>query len=432
MTGACGKDDDRRRSRARQNATRRVVAGRIAVAGVAAMLAVPAAASAASAGSAGAGARGSLAQPSGPTLESWGDNTDGQLDNGQLGNTSDVPGMAQLDPGVQLTQVSAGCDHAVALTASGQVLAWGADDQGQLGVDAQSPSPITHPVTVPIPATVTSIRSSCSFSMALDTSGHVWTWGSNSVGQLGTGSQAPFVVTPTEVSLPTGTTVKAISAGEAFGVALNASGKLFAWGIDNRGQLGDGGHRTGSTVPVRVHLPSGMTVTFVASGSEHSLALTSTGRVLAWGDNDFGQLGDGTTTERDTPVRITMPSSVKKVTKLIGGGVFSLALTSTGRLLSWGSNVFGELGDGTFTDHRQPVRVHLGTTTVTSAVAGGLHVLARTSNGGILAWGENDFGQLGNNSTTNSNVPITPGIPVGAVVAVGSGSGSFSSFAIMR
>jgi alpha-tubulin suppressor-like RCC1 family protein len=69
---------------------------------------------------------------------------------------------------------------------------------------------------------------------------------------------------------------------------------------------------------------------------------------------------------------------------------------------------------------------------VTSAVAGGLHVLARTSNGGILAWGENVFGQLGNNSTTNSNVPITPDIPAGAVVAVGSGSGSFSSFAIMR
>ena len=431
MTGICSKDDGRRRSRAKQNATRRIVAGGIAAAGVAAMLAVPAAASAASAGSPGAGARGSLAQPSGPTLESWGDNTDGQLDNGQAGNTSDLPGMAQLDPGVQLTQVSAGCDHAVALTATGQVLAWGADDQGQLGVPAQS-APITHPVTVPIPATVTSIRSGCSFSMALDTSGHVWTWGSNSVGQLGTGSPAPFNATPTMVSLPTGTIVKTISAGEAFGVALDATGKLFAWGIDNRGQLGDGGHRTGSTVPVRVHLPSGTNVTFVASGSEHSLALTSTGGVLAWGDNDFGQLGDGTTLERDTPVRITMPSSVKKVTKLIGGGVFSLALTGAGHLLSWGSNAFGELGDGTFTDHLQPERVNLGSTTVTSAVAGGLHVLARTSNGGILAWGENVFGQLGNNSTTNSNVPITPDIPVGAVVAVGSGSGSFSSFAIMR
>jgi len=241
MAGACGKDDGRRRSRARQNATGRVVAGRIAVAGVPVMLAVPAAASAASAGSAGARARGSLAQPSGPTLESWGDNSDGQLDNGQLGGASGVPGMAQLDPGVQLTQVSAGCDHAVALTASGQVLAWGADDRGQLGVDAHSPAPVTHPVTVPIPAPVTSIRSSCSFSMALDAFGHVWSWGSNSVGQLGTGSQAPFEVTPTVVSLPTGTIVKAISAGGAFGVALDASGKLFAWGIDNRGQLGDGG-----------------------------------------------------------------------------------------------------------------------------------------------------------------------------------------------
>jgi alpha-tubulin suppressor-like RCC1 family protein len=173
-------------------------------------------------------------------------------------------------------------------------------------------------------------------------------------------------------------------------------------------------------------------VTSIAAGGEHSLALTSTGRVLAWGDNEFGQLGDGTTVERDTPVRITMPSSVKKVTKLIGGGVFSLALTGAGHLLAWGSNAFGELGDGTFIDHRLPAPVLLGSTTVTSVVAGGLHVLARTSNGGILAWGENSFGELGNNSNTNSDVPITPDIPVGTVVAVGSGSSSFSSFAIMR
>jgi alpha-tubulin suppressor-like RCC1 family protein len=404
------------------------MARHLAAAGIAAMMVVSAGAAAAS-----AGVRGSLAQPSGPKLESWGANFDGQLDNGHLGVTQLTPGPAETNtlngPDNQISQVSVGCDHGVALTAGGQVLAWGSNKLGQVGMGDAGPIPF--PQTVPIPAPVKSVKAGCQFSMALDFDGHVWTWGSNALGQLGTGSDQPNGP-PTKVKLPQGTVVKAISAGEAFGVALNKSGKLFAWGIDDAGELGDGGHRKGSAIPVRVHLPSGITVTSVASGSDHSLALTSTGRVLAWGDNEFGQLGDGTGRERDTPVKITMPSSVQKVAQVIGGGVFSLALTAKGRLLSWGSNAFGELGDGTFTDRLRPVRVHQGSATVTAAVAGGLHVLARTSGGGILAWGINNDGQLGDGGTTSSNLPITPDIPIGTVVAVGAGSGSNSSFAIMR
>jgi alpha-tubulin suppressor-like RCC1 family protein len=406
----------------------RTIVGRLAVAGVAAVLAVPAGAAAAS-----AGARGSLAQPSGLNLVSWGDNSDGQLDNGHVGGSVFVPGAAVTNTfGGQpnlLTQVSVGCDHGVALTASGQVLAWGSNQFGQVGMTGQGPIPT--PLTVPIPAPVKSVKAGCQFSMALDFDGHVWTWGAGSVGQLGTGKPARSGGIA-KVKLPKGTVVTAISAGEAFGVALNRSGQLFAWGIGNLGQLGNGGHITGSATPVRVHLPKGTKVTSVASGGEHSLALTSTGRVLAWGDNGFGQLGDGTKIERDTPVPITMPSSVQKVAHLIGGGVFSLALTAKGRLLSWGGNAFGQLGDGTFTDRVRPVRVHQGSATVTSAAAGGLYALARTSGGGILAWGINEAGQLGNNDTANSSLPITPDMPIGTVVAVGTGSSSNSSFAIMR
>jgi alpha-tubulin suppressor-like RCC1 family protein len=412
------------------------LAGRIAVTGVAAMLGVLAAAAGATAAPASPGApraastaavsaraRAASAQPSGPTLVSWGDNSQGQLDNLRSGGTVLVPSQAQTSPlgtpGNQLTQVSVGCEGGVALTAGGQVMVWGSNvlDPG--------------PVILPIPAPVKSVKSGCQFAMALDVNGHVWAWGSNVVGQLGGGPDETGG-NPKEVKLPQGTVVTAISAGEGFGVALNRSGQLFAWGADAHGQLGDGGHRTGSDFPVRVHLPSGTKVTSVASGSNHSLALTSTGRILAWGTNAFGQLGDGTRQDRATPVKITMPSSVQKVAHVIAGGVFSLVLTAKGRLLSWGSNVFGELGDGTFTDRLRPVRVHQGGTNVTSAVAGDLHVLARTGGGGILAWGYNIFGQLGNGGVASSNLPITPDIPLGSVVVVGSGSGSNSSFAIMR
>src|SRR5262249_50719756 len=158
-----------------------------------------------------------------------------------------------------------------------------------------------------------------------------WTWGLNTRGELGTGSTADFISVPQMVALPQGTVVKAIGAGEAFGVALNASGKLFSWGIDLNGQLGDGGHRTASAVPVRVHLASGTKVSAVSAGGDHALALTTTGRVLAWGDNEFGELGDGTRTERDIPKLISMPSSVQKVTQVFGGGEISLVLTAKGR-----------------------------------------------------------------------------------------------------
>jgi alpha-tubulin suppressor-like RCC1 family protein len=360
-------------------------------------------------------------------LTSWGDNTSGQLDNGQVGGDQNTPGLAD-GGGFRLRQVTSGCDHGVALTSDGEVLAWGANDKGQLGQGAIS-DPQSRPFVVVIPATIKSIRSGCSFSMALDTAGHVWTWGLNTRGELGTGNDADFAATPHKVTLPRGTVVKAIGAGEAFGVALTRSGKLFSWGNDIDGQLGDG-HRTPSAVPVPVHLASGTKIAAVSAGGDHALAVTTTGHVLAWGDNQFGQLGDGTRHERGLPVRIRMPASVQKVTQVFGGGLFSLALTAKGRLLSWGDNGFGELGIGNKTDHLTPVRVHQGSTSVTTVAAGALHVLARTSGGGILAWGHNSNGELGNNSNSDSSIAVP--IPLGGVAAVGAGNSSFSSFAILR
>jgi hypothetical protein len=401
------------------------VAGRLAVAGVAAMLAVPAGAAAAS-----AGVRHPQAVPSGPELLAWGSNTHGELGNGQAGASSSLPTPASLPSGTRLAQVTAGCDHVVALTPGGQVLSWGANNLGQLGVVAAS-DPEPFPVVVPIPATIRSVKAGCSDSVALDTSGHVWTWGSNANGDLGTGSQGAFRMKPAKIKFPKGTVVKAISAGDAFGVALTTSGKLFSWGLNDVGELGDGQHVNSST-PVRVHLPSGMKVTAISAGSDHTVALTSTGKVLAWGWNHFAQLGNGTRRDSSLPITIAMPRSVRKVTQVFGGGLFSLALTSTGRLLSWGSNGFGELGDGTFTDRLRPVRVHQGNVAVTSVAAGGLFVVARTSSSDIMAWGFDSGGELGDNDSASRNLPVRPLVGIGDVVAVGAGNSSFSGFAIMH
>lgn len=179
-------------------------------------------------------------------------------------------------------------------------------------------------------------------------------WGDNNAGQLGDGSTAERHV-PGPVSLPDNAALTQLDAGVSHTLALTLEGRVLAWGDNGAGQLGDGSTDP-STAPVEVALPEGVTVTQVAAGSDHGLALTSDGRVLAWGSNAVGQLGDGTTTDRTTPVEVQLPEDVT-VTRLSAGEGHSLALTDDGRVLAWGGNVDGQLGDGTTTNSNVPVEV---------------------------------------------------------------------------
>ena len=149
---------------------------------------------------------------------------------------------------------------------------------------------------------------------------------------------------PVHVNIPAGTKVTAIAAGGEHNLAVTSTGAVLAWGYGASGQLGNGGTGSSST-PVGVTLPTGTTVTAVAAGALHSLALTSTGAVLAWGDNGEGELGDGSKTNSDVPVKVKLPAGTK-VIAVAAGGYYSLALTSSGTVLAWGYNADGELGDG--------------------------------------------------------------------------------------
>uniref|UniRef100_UPI00037A2E94 RCC1 domain-containing protein n=1 Tax=Salinispora arenicola TaxID=168697 RepID=UPI00037A2E94 len=171
-------------------------------------------------------------------------------------------------------------------------------------------------------------------------------WGLNNVGQLGDGTTTDSS-TPVAVGVPAGTTVTAVAAGEFHSVAVTSAGTVLAWGFNDSGQLGDGS-TTSSSTPVAVDVPAGTTVTAVAAGDRHSVAVTSAGTVLAWGDNFWGQLGDGSTTNRSTPVAVDVPAGTT-ITAIAAGGARSVAVTSTGTALAWGYNSFGQLGDGTTT-----------------------------------------------------------------------------------
>ncbi len=364
-----------------------------------------------------------LAQSGSGDALAWGFNLEGQLGNGTRANVN-APVSVLLPSGTRVTDTAGGSSHSLALTTTGQVLAWGDNFAGQLGNGTFTDS--TTPVSVSLPdgTRVTAIAAGEFHSLAITSTGQVYAWGENSSGQLGNGSTTNSN-TPVLVSLPDGTRVTAVAGGSTFSLAATSAGQALAWGQNDTGQLGNG-MLDDSTTPVFVSLPAGASVSAVAAGDRFGLAMTSAGGALAWGNNTFGQLGDGTNTTSRTPVFVSLPTGTR-LSAIAAGVRFGLAMTSTGRALAWGNNTFGQLGNSTNTSTNAPVSVSLLLGTRLSAVAaGGAHGLAVTSTGQALAWGDNTFGALGNGTNDNSNTPVLVSLPAGTQVAALAAGGPFS------
>jgi len=199
---------------------------------------------------------------------------------------------------------------------------------------------------------VTAIAAGETHTVALKSDGTVWAWGNNSDGQLGNGSTTQ---SPVPVQVSNLTKMIAIAAGGSHTIALKnniSNFTVWTWGRNSNGQLGDG-TTTGRTTPVEV---SGLTsVVAVAAGSAHTVVLNADGTVRAWGSNISGQLGDGTTTDRLTPVEV---SGLTSVVAIAAGTAHTVALNTDGTVWAWGSNISGQLGDGTTTDRLTPVQSH--------------------------------------------------------------------------
>ncbi len=389
------------------------------------------------------------ASASGGALRGWGQGNQGQLGDGHRTKVQPVPVRVRLAPGVRVTSVRAGCDHALALTANGRMLAWGRGTEGQLGDGSRTRAGTPVRVRLPNGTKIKAIRAGCDHSLALTTKGHVLAWGYNHLGELGDGSKRRHT-RPARVKIPRGIRIQAISAGCDHNLALTTKGRVLAWGYGKYGQLGDGSSKLSSR-PVRVRLPAGARFRLIAAGCEHSLAVSTRGQLYAWGLGSEGQLGDGSTTSSDVPVKVSLPGPAKggpakggpparasatpRVVSLFGGLHHSLALLSDGVLLAWGGNLLGELGDGTGEDSDVPVQVALpGGTKVTAIAAGFANGLALTSTHQLWAWGDNSAGQLGSGtSAAGSNVPVLVSMPAGLrVTGIGGGAGSETLFAIVH
>ncbi|MEP6972802.1 MAG: RCC1 repeat-containing protein, partial [Actinomycetota bacterium] len=298
--------------------------------------------------------------------------------------------------------ISSGLDHTCALTSGGGVKCGGYNFYGQVGDGTYSDRGTPVDVTG-LSSGVAAISAGTFHNCALTTGGGVTCWGNNGYGELGDGKVAANSSTPVAVTgLSSG--VAAISAGLSHTCALTNAGGAKCWGRNQSGELGDG-TTTERDTPVDVTgLTSG--VAAISTGGEHTCALTTGGGVKCWGNNSNGQVGDGTTTERDTPVAVTGLTS--GVTAISASRSHTCALTTGGGVNCWGGNSSGQLGDGTTTERDTPVAVTGLTSGVVAISAGGAHTCALTSDGGAKCWGSNDSGQLGDGTTswhpTPSNV----------------------------
>lgn len=253
--------------------------------------------------------------------------------------------------------------------------------------------------------------STCGLTL-LDT---LYCWGSNSSGQLGNGtttnSTVPVAVDTSGVL--SGKTITSVTAAGASACAVTADRWAYCWGNNNKGQLGNG-TTTNSSVPVAVSrgaIPTGVGIASISPEFVHShtCAVGTDKKAYCWGYNNYGNLGNGTTTDALTPIAVSTAGVLKgvNITQVSTGDLYTCALSTAGKAYCWGDNLFGDLGNGNNTDSTVPVAVTMNgalSGKTIKSLAGGNCALA--SDNQAYCWGGGSQGQLGNNAASSSNVPV--------------------------
>lgn len=369
------------------------------------------------------------------SVKCWGDNSYGQLGNGTTEDTSIPIAVKGLS---NVRAIAAGGSHVCALTSAGGVkcwgdaveetspvdvfgldkgvagltagngftcaimdtgdaLCWGENGSGQLGNgkyrDSTSPVPVLG-----LTANVVQISAKGEHACALTKSGGVKCWGSSSSGQLGHGSTL-YPDEPVDVSgLTAG--VAAIGVGDKHSCAVLASGAVKCWGNNTFGQLGNGDPLTPGKPVAVTGLASG--VASVSAGSAQSCAVTTGGAVKCWGRNESGSLGSEATWDSYVPIAVTgLAAGMKSVSV---GDDFACAMSTAGALKCWGNNYSGQLATTTEDESSTPLAI--AGLTVKTVATGRRHACALTTAGAVKCWGDNGYGQLGNNTTDSATTPV--------------------------
>jgi len=363
----------------------------------------------------------------------WGDNEDGQLGNGTTTSSSTPVPVNGLSSGV--ASITAGQNFTCALMQVGTVMCWGYNFDGELGNGASGENADSDvPVQVmdvagtgPLNGVV-AISSGQVHTCAVTSAGTVLCWGSNGEGALSQSPNLSQSSIPVQVTdIPAGIT--AVSAGADYTCALTSAGAMWCWGIAGFGQLGVGAQFPNYGTAAAVLDPAGSAplsgVASIDAGYEDACAILTNSSLLCWGANSDGEDGNGNNNQNDVPVAVlgtTGNGSLTAITQVTGGDDDTCALTTAGAVLCWGTSSNGQNGTGPkgSTDAYTPQQVVGLTSGVTEIASGYRHNCAITSSGGVMCWGFNGRGQLGNGNTKDQNLPVP-------VVGIG-GNGLLSIF----
>jgi alpha-tubulin suppressor-like RCC1 family protein len=327
------------------------------------------------------------------TLWSWGNLSWGQVPV----NIGLVPARTYM---AGWTQVSSGLDFCVAVQSPGTLWSWGANSFGQLGLSNTTNR--SSPVQIGESSLWTQI--SCGYNgsaLAIQTPGTLWAWGINNTGQLGLNDTANRS-SPVQVGALT--VWRQVSSGSTHSAAIQSNGTLWTWGQNNFGQLGSS-NTTNRSSPVQVGVLSVWAQ--VAGGTNHTMAIQTPGSLWAWGGNGQGQLGLSNLTNRSSPVQV---GALSIWTRVGCGAEWTTAIQTPGTLWAWGVNANGQLGlSDTVSPRPSPVQV--GSLNIWTSIGPGPYSAAAIqSNGTLWSWGFNNSGQLGLNTTSGVSSPVQVGI----------------------
>ena len=348
-------------------------------------------------------------------LLTWGDGNNGKLGIGVLGNRS-IP-TSPAGGGTNWSQVSAGYQHMGAVKTDGTLWMWGSNNNGQVGngVDGTSYS---SPITTAGGGT-NWIQVSCAFdnfTAAVKSDGTLWTWGANSYGQLGINNTTSIYSPVTTAG--GGTNWKQVSAGSKFTAAIKTDGTLWTWGYGYNWQLGSNNISVRSS-PGMV-AGGGTDWAQVSAGITHTAAVKTDGTLWTWGTSSEGGIGANALFSRSSPGTVAGGGTTWK--QVSAGGYLVAAIKTDGTLWTWGANWFGQLGNGTTSNRSSPNSTVGGGTDWSSVSCGAYHISATKTDGKIYTVGRNNWGQLGNGTTINRSSPVTVtgGITTWTQVSAGS------------
>jgi alpha-tubulin suppressor-like RCC1 family protein len=378
-----------------------------------------------------AGSQYAAAVASNGTLWTWGSNSVGQLGQGDTINRSSPTQVGTLS---NWTFVAAGMGSTFthALNSSGQMYVIGSTQGAQVG-DGSFPTnnQVSSPVRIGTkPSSWKMAATGQTAALAISGDSTLWGWGVNTYGPLGTGDTLLRSV-PTQIGTSSWTFIaSSISGGGGSAAGIDINGRLFVWGYNASGQVGDG-TTVDKSSPVLVQTRDSSWKT-ISTGYFHSLAISAVDSSLwAWGTNNYGAVGDGTTIAKSSPIQIDSSQSWSQVWATY---LSSMAITTTGKLYSWGYNSAGQLGQGDTIDRSSPTQVGTATSWKNLPRDGGIQsqcpAFATDTSDNLWGWGPNGVGQLGDNTTVSKSSPVSVAIGRGfSQISVGAAhaAGIFSS-----